>query len=142
MQRLQTIARAVAFAALGTLPMSVGAQSNGQVNVPKFGSVKTETGFKALYAMSPYAHVKDGVKYPAALVVTGADDPRVDPWLPAKFAARLQAATASGKPVLLRVDRDAGHTGIDATVRQMVDNFADSVSFALWQTGDPDFQSH
>jgi prolyl oligopeptidase len=56
-----------------------------------------------------------------------------------KFAARLEAATARGKPVL-RVDYDAGHSGFDATRRQEDLNTADMVAFALWQTGDPDFQ--
>ncbi len=109
-------------------------------NIPEFGSVKTEAGFKALYAMSPYAHVQDGIKYPAVLITTGINDPRVAAWEPAKFAARLQAATASGKPVLLRVDYDAGHTGIDATRRQRDLEIADMFAFALWQTGDPGFQ--
>ena len=73
------------------------------------GTTETEAGFRALYAMSPYHHIIDGVKYPAVLVTTGINDPRVDAWQAAKMAARLQAATTSGKPVLLRVDFDAGH---------------------------------
>ncbi|MEO6967329.1 MAG: prolyl oligopeptidase family serine peptidase [Rhodanobacteraceae bacterium] len=113
--------------------------ANGAGNVPEFGSVKTKAGFKALYAMSAYAHVKDGVKYPAVLVTTGINDPRVDAWIPAKFAARLQAATASGKPVLLRVDYDAGH-GFDSTRHQQLEEFVDAYAFVLWQTGDPAFQ--
>jgi len=59
---------------------------------------------KNLYQISAYYHVKDGVRYPAAMVTTGMNDPRVVPWEPGKMAARLEAATASGKPVLLRVD--------------------------------------
>jgi len=66
--------------------------------------------------------------------------PRVDRWEPAKLAARLQAATTSGKPVLLRVDYDAGHGGIDATRRQRDLETTDMFAFALWQTGDPAFQ--
>lgn len=114
--------------------------ANGPDNVPEFGSVKTESGFKALYSMSSYAHVKDGVRYPPTLVYAGFNDQRVAAWIPAKFAARLQAATASGKPVLLRVDYDAGHTGFDATRAQSDRNTADMLAFALWWTGDPDFQ--
>ncbi|HET9405855.1 MAG TPA: prolyl oligopeptidase family serine peptidase [Candidatus Sulfotelmatobacter sp.] len=113
---------------------------NGEGNVTEFGSVKTQEGFEDLYAMSPYAHVMDGVKYPAVLVTTAMNDNRVEPWLPAKLAARLQAATASGKPVLLRVDYDSGHGGVGATRSQVAETFADIISFALWQTGDPDFQ--
>lgn len=114
--------------------------ANGPNNVPEFGSVKTKAGFKSLYAMSSYAHVEDGVKYPAVMVTTGINDLAVVPWIPAKFAARLQAATASGKPVLLRVDYDTGHADMYATRQQIEQNKADRLSFVLWQTGDPAFQ--
>ena len=64
--------------------------------------------FRALYAYSPYHRVKAGVSYPATLLLSGDDDPRVDPAHSKKFAAALQWATASGRPVLLSV-RDRGH---------------------------------
>lgn len=114
--------------------------ANGPGNIPEFGDVRTPDGFKALYAMSPFAHVKDGAKYPPIMIYAGANDQRVAAWIPGKFAARLQAATASGKPVLLRVDYDAGHTGFDATRQQRDLDTADMLAFALWQTGDPEFQ--
>lgn len=113
--------------------------ANGVSNVAEFGSVKTEAGFRALYAMSPYANVREGVKYPAVLVTTGINDPRVDAWVPAKLAARLQASTASGKPVLLRVDYAGGH-GPGSSIDQAIDGLADEFAFVLWQTGHPDFQ--
>ncbi|HEV2319913.1 MAG TPA: prolyl oligopeptidase family serine peptidase, partial [Verrucomicrobiae bacterium] len=112
---------------------------NGVPNIPEFGSVKTETGFKDLYEMSAYAHVKDGTKYPAVMLTTGINDPRVEPWQSAKMAARLQAATASGKPILLRVDYEAGH-GIGSTKKQGEELTADCWSFLLWQFGLPGFQ--
>jgi prolyl oligopeptidase len=112
--------------------------ANGPRNAAEFGSIKTEAGFRALYAMSSYANVKDGVKYPAALVYASINDPRVAAWIPAKFVARLQAATTSGKPVLLRLNFDAGH-GM-GTMRQSELSRADAWSFALWETGDPEFQ--
>jgi len=56
-----------------------------------------------------YHKVQDQRAYPAVLLTTGATDPRVSPWQAAKLAARLQAATSSHKPVLLRVDYGAGH---------------------------------
>jgi prolyl oligopeptidase len=80
------------------------------------------------------------VKYPAIIIYAGANDQRVVAWQPAKLAARFQAATTSGKPVLLRVDYDAGHTGFDATRKQEELNYADRIAFALWQIGDPEFQ--
>lgn len=89
--------------------------------------------------MSAYAHVHDGARYPAVLLTTGANDPRVAPWIVAKMAARLQAATASDKPVLLRVDYDAGH-GIGSTRLQYDKRIADQLSFLLWQFGVKGFQ--
>jgi prolyl oligopeptidase len=112
---------------------------NGPPNIPEFGTVKEPDGFKALYEMSPYAHIKDGTAYPAVMVTTGWNDPRVASWEPGKMAARLQAATSSGKPVLLRVDYDAGH-GIGSTKTQRDETFGDMFSFALWQFGVEGFQ--
>lgn len=115
--------------------------ANGVPNIPEFGSVKTKAGFDALYAMSAYAHIKDGTKYPAVLLMTGANDPRVDPWEMDKMAARLQAATASGKPILLRVNYAGGHQIIGGTEAQTQRVFADQWSFLLWQFGMPGFGS-
>jgi prolyl oligopeptidase len=112
---------------------------NGPANIPEFGSVTTADGFKGLQAMDSYHHVKDGVKYPAMLLTTGMTDPRVDPWQGAKMTARMQRATASGKPVLLRVDFQAGH-GMGSTRQQRDEEFADIFSFALWQSGVRGFQ--
>jgi prolyl oligopeptidase len=112
---------------------------NGVPNIPEFGSVKTEEGFKALYAMSSYHWVKDGTAYPAVLVNTGINDPRVDAWQAAKMAARLQAASTSGKPVLLRIDYDAGH-GIGSTKKQAYEERADVLAFLFWQFGVKGFQ--
>ena len=108
--------------------------ANGVPNIPEFGSVTTEEGFRALLAMSPYHWVRDGVKYPAVLLTTGINDPRVDAWEPAKLAARLQAASASGKPVLLRIDYDAGH-GFGTTKQQAYDERADTFAFLFREAG-------
>ena len=112
---------------------------NGPPNIPEFGSVKTQDGFHALLAMDAYQHVHDGVKYPAVLLTTGLHDPRVAPWEPTKMTARLQAATASDNPVLLRVEADAGH-GIGSTRAQRDAETADIAAFILWRTGDPRYQ--
>jgi len=120
-------------------PLRAETTPNGPPNVPEFGTFTDPDGFKALYAMDAYSHVTDATVYPAVLVTTGINDPRVSSWEPAKMAARLQAATASGKPVLLRVDYDAGH-GIGSTKSQGEADEADEWSFLLWQLGDPAFQ--
>jgi prolyl oligopeptidase len=106
--------------------------TNGVPNIQEFGSTKTKAGFRALLAMSSYANVKDGVKYPAVLLTTGINDPRVDPWMSAKMTARLQAATTSGKPILLRIDYDAGH-GIGSTLTQYIQELTDEYAFVFEQ---------
>ncbi len=113
--------------------------SNGPSNIPEFGSVKTKAGFKALYGMDAYQHVVDGIAYPAVMLITGINDPRVPPWELAKFTARLQAATSSGRPILLRVDYDAGHGFLNASRVQTDQLLTDQYSFLLWQLGDPAF---
>jgi prolyl oligopeptidase len=112
---------------------------SGPANIPEFGTVKTEEGFKALSAMDAYQHVKDATAYPAVLLTTGANDPRVASWQAGKMTARLQAATSSGKPILLRVDYDAGH-GMGSTKTQRDEELADEETFLFWQLGAPEFQ--
>jgi len=114
-------------------------ETDGDANSLEYGSTKTEAGFKALYAVDALHHVKDGTAYPATLLTTGINDPRVAPWQPGKMAARLQAANTGGRPVLLRVDYDAGH-GIGSTRTQRDELQADQIAFMLWQMGDPEFQ--
>lgn len=109
--------------------------TNGVPNIQEFGSVKTKEGFDALLAMSAYHHVQDGVRYPAVLLTHGINDPRVEPWMSAKMTARLQAATAGGRPVLFRVDYQAGH-GVGSTKAQRQEELADEWAFVLWQAGE------
>lgn len=82
---------------------------NGPVNTPEFGTVKNVNEFFALMEMDATLHVKEGTKYPAMLITTGWNDPRVISWQPAKFAAAMQKANASDKPILLQVDYHSGH---------------------------------
>ena len=107
--------------------------ANGVPNIPEFGSTKTRDGFAALYEMSAYHHVRPQTAYPAVLLETGFNDPRVDPWQMAKMAAQLQATTSSGKPVLLRVEYEGGHGSIGGTEKQEQERLADEWSFLLSQ---------
>lgn len=113
-------------------PLLAETTPNGIPNIPEFGTYKTEEGFKNLLAMDGYHKVKDGVKYPAVMLTHGMNDPRVEPWMSAKMAARLQAATVSDKPVLLRIDYDAGH-GFGSTKRQGNEETADIYAFMFEQ---------
>lgn len=107
--------------------------ARGVLNVPEFGSVATREGFQALYAVSAYHQVKDGTPYPAVLLMAEPANPGADAGQAAKMAARLEAASTSGKPVLLR-ERGG------ATRAQRDEELADIYAFVLWQFGDPDFQ--
>jgi prolyl oligopeptidase len=108
---------------------------NGPDNIPEFGSIKNEQGFKNLYEMDSIQHVKPGTAYPAIMISTGLNDPRVSPWEPAKFAAALLASGAPN-PVLLRVDEQAGH-GIGSTKSQTDQLLADWIAFMQWRSGTP-----
>jgi prolyl oligopeptidase len=105
---------------------------NGSFNVTEFGSVKDDDQFKALYAYSPYHHVVDGTAYPSMLMLTGATDGRVNPAHSRKMTARLQAATSSGRPILLGIDSHTGH-GIGSALSIRVNQSADIYAFLFDQ---------
>ena len=109
-------------------------EPGGPANIPEFGTVKDSVEFLALLEMDAYHHLKEGVKYPPALITAGMNDPRVAVWNPGKFAARLQAINQDNNPVIFRVDYEAGH-GIDNTKSRNFEELADILSFALWNTG-------
>ena len=126
---------------VGTMnPLRGEETPNGPVNAPEFGTVKDSLECLALIEMDPYLSIREGNDYPAALVTAGINDPRVIAWQPAKFAARLQAASASAKPVLFYTDFESGH-GIGDTKTKQFETLADVLSFAFWQTGHKEFQS-
>jgi len=84
--------------------------------------------FQALYAYSPLHNVRPGVQYPATLITTAESDDRVVPAHSYKFAAALQRDTAGPKPVLIRIERGAGH-GAGASRDQAIAQIADRLSF-------------
>ncbi|HXY97091.1 MAG TPA: prolyl oligopeptidase family serine peptidase [Steroidobacteraceae bacterium] len=120
-------------------PLRYVAEQNGYGEEPEWGAISEPSGYRTLKLIDSYQAVQDGVAYPAVLLTTGVTDPRVAPFHVAKMAARLQAASASGKPILLRVDFDAGH-GIGSTRSQQDREAADTYAFLLWRTGVKDYQ--
>jgi prolyl oligopeptidase len=113
--------------------------TDGPANSLEYGSTATQAGFEALYAVDSTQHLKDRTRYPAVLLTTGMNDPRVAPWQPGKMTARLQATTSSGRPVLLLADFGAGH-GMGSTRSQRDSEFADQLAFLYWQIGRPEYQ--
>ena len=119
-------------------PLRAEFEPNGRPNVPEFGTVADREGFLALREMDAYHHVVDGVRYPAVLLTTGVNDPRVAPHNAAKMAARLRRANSdpTGRPTLLRVDFEAGH-GVGSTRAQIDAEAADEYAFVLRHAGPP-----
>jgi prolyl oligopeptidase len=113
-------------------PLRYVVEQDGYGEEPEWGAIADPAGYKALKMIDSYHSVKDGTPYPAVLLTTGVTDPRVAPFHLGKMTARLQVATTSGKPILLRVDYDAGH-GIGSTRAQQDREAADTYAFLLWQ---------
>jgi prolyl oligopeptidase len=120
-------------------PLRYVAEQDSFGEEPEWGAIAEEPGYRALKLIDSYQAVRDGTPYPAVLLTTGVTDPRVAPFHVAKMTARLQAASSSGKPILLRVDFDAGH-GIGSTRSQRDREAADTFAFLLWQTGVAGYQ--
>jgi prolyl oligopeptidase len=107
---------------------------SGKTWVPEYGSPGVEAQFKALFAYSPYHHVEPGVKYPALLMCTAANDDRVDPMHARKFVAKMQADNADDYPILLRVETQSGHGGSDQ-VKKTIALGTDIWSFLINELG-------
>lgn len=105
--------------------------------IPEYGTAENPEHFRFLKAYSPYHNVKKGTAYPAVLLTAGENDSRVHPLHARKMAALLQASTASNpatKPILLWVDREAGH-GQGKPLALRVRDAADQRMFLMWQLG-------
>jgi len=105
--------------------------------VPEYGTAENASQFEYIRRYSPYHNIKPGTKYPATLITAGENDSRVHPLHARKMAAAMQAASASdpdAEPVLLWVDRDAGHGGGKPRHLQIRD-IADQRLFMMWQLG-------
>ena len=106
---------------------------NGVYNVTEYGTVTDPEMFRVLRSYSPYHNVFEDVAYPAVLLTAGEFDPRVDPYHAKKMAARLQAATSSGEPVLLRIE--AGGHGLTSSLEQRIEELADVYTFIIDRLG-------
>jgi prolyl oligopeptidase len=111
----------------------------GLNNVTEFGTVKDSLEFEYLLEMDAYHHIKKDVKYPSMFLTAGLNDGRVGAFETGKFAAKLLAFNDNPNLTLLKIDTEGGH-GFDRTNAKKVEDFTDMFSFALWQTGHPDYQ--
>ena len=102
--------------------------------IPEYGSAEDREQFAWLWAYSPYHHVTDGGAYPATLILSAESDTRVDPMHARKLAARLQAATSSRQPILLRMEGQAGH-GAGKPVAKLIAQYTDEFAFLFSELG-------
>ena len=100
----------------------------------EYGDASRPDQFEYLAAYSPYQKVRPGTPYPAVLFMTGDADTRVPPLQARKMTARLQAATTSGRPVLLLYDTKAGHAG-GRPLGKIVEDQSLEMAFLAWQLG-------
>jgi prolyl oligopeptidase len=124
----------VSFVGIYDMLRNESMTENAVFNITEYGTVGQPAQFKALFAYSPYHHVVDGTPYPAALFLTGANDPRVNPANSRKMVARLQAATSSHAPILLRTSATSGH-GLDTGLDEKIEEDADLWAFLFDQLG-------
>jgi prolyl oligopeptidase len=113
---------------------------NGEYNTHEYGTVKDATEFGWLYGYSPLHHVRAGTAYPAILLMTGENDPRVAPWQSRKFAAALQKANTSKQPIILLTRRNEGH-GVTSSFSQRVGNRGALLSFFAEELSLPPVQA-
>jgi len=132
-QHPQLIQAVVSFVGIYDM-LRVELSPNGAFNVTEFGTVENPDHFKALFAYSPYHNVTDGTAYPATLMLTGANDPRVSPLQSRKMIARLQAATSSPAPLILRTSADSGH-GVTSSLDERIAQLTDAYAFLFEQLG-------
>ena len=98
---------------------------NGTFTVTEYGTVNDPALFQAMLAYSPYHNVKDGTAYPEVLLTAGESDPLATAYHAKKMAARLQAASSSNQPVLLRVEPGGhGPSALDQRVSELTDIYA------------------
>jgi len=124
-----------ALPAVGVMDMIRYAEFTiGRAWVPDFGDPHKADEFAALIAYSPYHNCTASTNYPPTLITTGDTDDRVVPGHSFKFAAALQAAHAGDAPVLIRIDRKAGH-GAGKPTSMRLDEVADQWTFLAEHLG-------
>lgn len=99
-----------------------------------YGSSDDSTQFKALYAYSPLHNLKENVQYPCTMVTTADHDDRVVPAHSFKFAATLQEKYKGDRPMLIRIDSNAGH-GAGKPKSKLIDEQADIFTFLFYNLG-------
>ena len=113
---------------------------NGANSSKEFGSVKDSTEFRGLLEMDSFHSLSEKQDYPTMLIRTGINDSRVAPWQSIKFAAKLMEISKNKNSVLLKTEFNSGHGLYYNNKEEEFKMIVETLSFALWQTGHPDYQ--
>lgn len=130
---------AAAFVKSGMMNPIRSEESPNSPGVSEYGTVKGSLEFQYLYEMDPFHHIEQKERYPAILLTASLNDARVAAWNSGKFVARMMSYSKPKGPILLQVSKTGGHVGYDSR-QSYYESLANEISFALWQTGHPDFQ--
>lgn len=90
--------------------------------------------FDYLKSYSPVHNVQAGTCYPSTMIITSDHDDRVVPAHSFKFGAELQEKQKCANPILVRIEKNAGH-GAGRATDQVISENADLISFALYEMG-------
>lgn len=105
---------------------------NAHVWVDEFGTADDPDDFPALARYSPYHQVRDGVAYPATMIVSGDADRNCNPFHARKMTARLQAANVSEHPIILDYSRFRGHSPV-LPLTERIEALTDRMAFVCDQ---------
>jgi len=96
----------------------------------EYGCADDPEQFSFLHKYSPLHNVKMNTVYPPTLILTADTDDRVVPMQARKFAATIQAADAGENPILIRIEKSAGHGG-GKPISKRINEAADLYTFLL-----------
>jgi|SRR5579864_792651 len=107
---------------------------NAHIWRDEFGTAEDREDFRALSAYSPYHHVRPGTAYPATMIVSGDADRNCNPLHARKMTAALQAANASGHPIILDYNQFRGHSPV-LPLNERIAALTDRMAFLCDQLG-------
>jgi len=94
----------------------------------EYGTAEDPDDFAALTKYSPYHQVREGVAYPATMLVSGDADRNCNPFHARKMAARLQAANSSEHPIFLDYSKFRGHSPV-LPLSERIEALTDRMAF-------------
>jgi len=101
----------------------------------EYGSSDSAKYFKYLYKYSPLHNIKDGIQYPATMILTADHDDRVVPAHSFKFAATLQEKQRGTNPILIRIEINQGHGASGASLSRIIESETDKWAFLFYSMG-------